>query len=177
MFTVPVEIVRGVPTMADPTAPTTFKQAMSGYNCGFLPIYDSATGDSHAVLFGGISFVYYDRKTDSFVEDPMFPFINDLTAVVRQADGSYHQVLVGQFPKIRSVDDKRLHFGAEAGVFLDPATPVTENGMIDLAQLKALHGTKRVHVGWIFGGIAADAPNNGNSVASNVVFDILVTPR
>ena len=46
-----------------------------------------------------------------------------------------------------------------------------------LAKLKAQHGTKKTHVGWIFGGIAADQGNNGNSVASNIVFDILITPR
>jgi hypothetical protein len=49
--------------------------------------------------------------------------------------------------------------------------------MIFLAALKAAHGTEAVRVGWLFGGIAADAPNNGNSVASNLVFEIFVTPR
>jgi hypothetical protein len=178
IFTVPVEIGKnGRPVMADPTAPSTFKQAMSGYNCAFLPIYDSASGESHAVLFGGISFVYYRKPTDTFVQDTNFPFINDVTAVVRQADGSYSQVLIGQFPTIRTVDDLRLRFGAEAAVFLDDSIPVTKNGMIDLAQLKALHGTEQVHVGWLYGGIAAEKANFGATVASNIVFDIFVTPR
>jgi ABC-type cobalt transport system substrate-binding protein len=178
MFTVPVEINRGgLPSMADPTAPDTFKQAMSGYNCAFLPIFDNASGESHNVLFGGISYVYYRPATGKFVTDPEFPFINDVTAVVRKADGSYHQVLIGEFPKVRTVDKKLLHFGAEAAVFLDPATPVTKNGMIDLAALKLAHGSNAVRVGWLYGGIAADAPNGGNSVASNLVFEIFVTPR
>ena len=178
MFTVPVEINRGGrPSMADPTLPATFKQAMSGYNCAFLPIFNSATGESHNVLFGGISFVFYRPANGRFISDPQFPFINDVTTIVRNADSSYSQVLIGEFPKVRTVDKKLLHFGAEAAVFLDPSTPVTRNGMIDLAALKAAHGTEAVRVGWLFGGIAADAPNNGNSVASNLVFEIFVTPR
>ena len=178
MFTVPVEINKGGrPTMADPTAPSTFKQAMSGYNCAVLPIYDSATGQSHALLFGGISYVFYNGSTGDFVEDGNFPFINDVTAVVRRADGRYRQVLIGKFPVVQTVDNKRLRFGAEAGVFLRPSIPLTGNGMIDLAELKAQHGARRVHVGWIYGGIAAEKPNFGATVASNIVFDIFLVPR
>jgi hypothetical protein len=182
MFTVPVEISgNGVPSMRDPDAPPSslepdvFKQAMNGYNCAVLPIFDGATGENHAVLFGGISYVYYN--SGSFIEDSNFPFVNDVTAVVRSTDGGYRQVWLGRFPKVQSADQKRLHFGAEAAVFLKQSTPVTENGMLDLAALKAQHGTGPVHVGWIFGGIAANSPNGGTSVASNLVFEIIVTPR
>jgi hypothetical protein len=178
MFTVPVEINKaGVPTMADPAKRSTFKQAMSGYNCAVLPLYDGASGESHAVLFGGISYVFYNRSTGAFVEDSNFPFINDVTAVVRRADGRYRQVLIGQFPVVLTVDGKRLRFGAEAGVLLRPSIPLTENGMIDLVRLKAEHGTRQVHVGWLYGGIAAEKPNFGATVASNIVFDIVLSPR
>jgi hypothetical protein len=178
IFTVPVEINKGGrPTMADPAAPSTFKQAMSGYNCAVLAIYDSASGESHAVLFGGISYVFYNRYTGAFVEDTNFPFINDVTAVVRRADGRYRQVLIGRFPVVLTVDDKRLRFGAEAGVFLRPSIPLTGNGMIDLVRLKAEHGSRPVHVGWLYGGIAAEKPNFGATVASNLVFDIILSPR
>jgi hypothetical protein len=178
IFTVPVEINKGGrPTMADPAARSTFKQAMSGYNCAVLAIYDGATGQSHAVLLGGISYVFYNGRTGTFVEDSNFPFINDVTAVVRRADGSYRQVLIGKFPIVRTVDNKRLRFGAEAGVFLKSSTPLTGNGMIDLAQLKAQHGTRSVHVGWVYGGIAAEKPNFGATVASNLIFDIVLAPR
>jgi hypothetical protein len=178
MFTVPVEIAgNGRPTMADPTLGSTFKQAMSGYDCAFLPIYDGRRGDSHAVLFGGISYVYYRKSTNTFIEDTNFPFINDITALVRKSNGRYRQLLVGAFPNIKTTDNKRLRFGAEAVVFIDPSIPVTSNGMIDLVRLKNKFGTRRVLVGRLFGGIAAEAPNGGPSVASNVVFDVFVTPR
>jgi len=182
MFTVPVEISgNAVPSMRDPTEPPSsgkppvFMQAMNGYDCALLPIFDSAKGENHAVLFGGISYVY--RQGTEFVEDTSFPFINDITAVVRQIDGGYRQVWLGRFPNVRSADKKRLHLGAEALVFLKPSTPVTANGMLDLTALKAQHGTEPVTVGWIFGGIASDSPNGGTTVASNLVFEIVVTPR
>jgi len=178
IFTVPVEIAgNGRPTMADPSLASTFKQAMSGYDTAHLPIYDSKRGDSHAVLFGGISFVYYRGSTGTFVEDPMFPFISDISAVVRKANGRYRQFLIGRYPKVETADGKRLRFGAEAAVFLNPSIPATSNGMIDLTRLKAQYGTRRVLVGWLFGGIAADAPHGGARVASNVVFDVFLTPR
>jgi hypothetical protein len=178
MFTVPVEIGKnGRPEMADPGDPATFKQAMSGYNCAFLPIWDAAKRQSHAVLFGGISYVYYRWNAGKFIEDPMFPFINDITSVVRNRDGRYRQFLIGRFPRVVSADNKRLRFGAEAAVFLDPAIPTTPNGMVDLAALKATFGNSPVVVGRLFGGIAADAGNDGNTVASNLLFDVILTPR
>jgi len=182
IFTVPVEISgNGVPSMRDPNAPPSsgeppvFMQAMNGYHCATLSIFDSATGENHAILFGGISYMF--KSGAEFVEDSNFPFVNDITAVVRKTNGGYRQVWLGRFPNVKSADKKRLQFGAEADVFLKPSMPVTANGMLDLAALKAQHGREPVTVGWIFGGLAADAPNRGTTVASNLVFEIVVTPR
>lgn len=178
MFTVPVEVDgEGRPSMADPAAKATFKQAMNGYDCAFLPIWDSRRKQSHALLFGGISFVEYDPDTDRFVEDNEFPFINDVTAIVRTNKGRYRQVLVGSYPEIDSKDGKRLRFGAEAHVLIDPNVPTMSNGMINLTALKRRFGTQPVVVGRIFGGIAADAGNNGNTTASNLMFEVVLTPR
>jgi hypothetical protein len=178
IFTVPVEINKGGrPSMADPNDAATFKQAMNGYDTAFLPIWDSGRKQSHAVLFGGISYVYYDKKTDTFVEDPNFPFINDITTIVRKKNGSYKQVLLGRFPKVRDGDGNRLMFGAEATVFLDPATPVTSNGMVDLKALKRSRGSKATVVGYLYGGIAADNDHGGNTVASNQIFKIILQHR
>jgi hypothetical protein len=178
MFTVPVEINKGGhPSMADPDDAETFKQAMSGYDSAFLPIWDEKHKQSHAVLFGGISFVYYDKSSGSFIEDRGFPFINDITTVVRKKNGSYKQVLIGRYPKVRDADGNRLRFGAEAVVFLDPSTPVTSNGMVDLKALKKSRGKKSTVVGYLFGGIAADAGNGGNTVASNEMFKIVLKPQ
>ena len=178
IFTVPVEVNKaGKPKMADPDDPATFKQAMSGYDTAFLPVWDNAKKRSHSVLFAGISFVDYDNATKTFVEDAQFPFIDDITVIERKKNGKYKQVLVGKFPNVKDADGNKLRFGAEAKVFLHPDVPVTSNGMLDLQKLKQRSGKRKVLVGYLFGGIAADAPNNGNTVASNLIFKIFLKPR
>jgi len=178
MFTVPVEIdPQGRPSMADPDDPSTFKQPMSGYDVAYLPIWDSKTKTSHNVLFAGISYVYYDKRTDTFVEDDAYPFIKDISVLTRDSKGKYKQTLLGQFPTVRSTDGKQLRFGAEAEVFVNPAMPVTKNGMIDLREVRKAFGKKKIVAGHLFGGIASDAGNNGNTVASNLIFKIVLVPR
>ena len=48
--------------------------------------------------------------------------------------------------------------------------------LVDLAALRAKPGTSNV-VGWIYGGIAAEQPNFGQTVASNEVFRIVLVVR
>ena len=175
IFTVPVEIdADGRPTMADPTAQGTFKQGMSGYSSAHVGLFDAKTGATHTLLFGGISLVNYQPETGEFFTDDRIPFINHVSAVVRRADGSYRQFLVGSFPSVKGPDDKRFRFGAEAEVLLAPPTATVGNGIVDLA---ALPQGEPVTIGWVFGGIASDAGNDGRTVASNEVFAIEVTRR
>ena len=178
VYTVPVEIdAKGRPTMADPDASGTFKQAMNGYNAANLAIFDSNSGESHALFFGGISYVTYNEKAGTFKEDASIPFTNDVTAIVRKPNGKYKQYFLTQFPRVKGPDVDKYRFGAEAAVFLDPAVPVTDNGMVDLKKLKKQKGKGKTRIGWIFGGIAAEKPNNGATVASNEVFEIVLTLR
>jgi hypothetical protein len=175
VYTVPVEIdAKGRPTMADPDASGTFKQAMNGYNAANLAIYDSKNGQSHALFFGGISYVTYNEKTGTFKEDASIPFTNDVTAIVRKPNGKYKQYFLTKFPRVKGPDVDKYRFGAEAAVFLDPDVPVTDNGMVDLRALKKKVGARKTRIGWIFGGIAAEKPNNGATVASNEVFSIVL---
>lgn len=175
VYTVPVEIdAKGRPSMADPDASGTFKQAMNGYNAANLAIFDSKSGESHALFFGGISYVTYNDKADKFKEDASIPFTNDVTAIVRKPNGKYKQYLLTQFPRVSGPDVGKYRFGAEAAVFLKPSVPVTDNGMVDLKALKKQVGKGKTHIGWIFGGIAAEKPNNGATVASNEVFEIVL---
>lgn len=175
IFTVPVEIdADGRPTMADPTAKGTFKQGMNGYSSAHAGIFDAKTGASHTLLFGGISLVTYQPENGDFVTDDKIPFTSQVTSVVRRADGSYRQFLVGNFPAVKGPDGDRFRFGADAEVFLAPETPVIGNGLIDLAELPKGEETM---VGWVFGGIASNKGNDGRSVASNEVFEIRLTRR
>lgn len=178
VWTVPVEIDRnGLPTMADPTLPSTFKQGMNSYNTASFTLFDTLRDTNYMMQFGGISYEF--ASPSGIKANAMIPFINDATTVIRRADGTYRQVLLGdaRYPPIIDKAGKRLHFGAEASVFFDPLTPRIGNGLVDLRGLLAQYGTGDKTIGYIFGGIAADAPNDGNSTASNEVFAIKIGPR
>jgi hypothetical protein len=178
VFTVPVEIgAAGVPQQDDPRAPGTFRQGMNSYDCATFGVYDAAAGASHNLQLGGISYITYNWGTGRFFADPQVPFTNQITDVIRDADGDYSQVLLQQaYPVVSGPDVARYRFGAEARVFLKDGIPVNKAGLVDLAALEARPGTSNV-IGWVFGGIAAEKPNFGNSVASNEVFRITLTER
>ena len=109
--------------------------------------------------------------------DPNAPFTNQITDLVRDRQGNYKQYLFPtEFPTVSGPDVASYLFGAEARVFLKTQTPIKGPGLIDLAALRAKPGTSNV-VGWIFGGIAAEQPNFGQTVASNEVFRIVLVDR
>lgn len=178
VFTVPVEIgPGGIPRQANPAAPGTFKQGMNSYDGATLAIYDRASGDTHNLLFGGISYITYDWSTHKFVPDADVPFTNQITDVVRGRQGQYRQYLFPtSFPKVSGPDVASYLFGAEARVFLKTDTPTRGHDVVELEVLQAKPGTTQV-VGWIFGGIAAEQPNFGQTVASNEVFRIVLVDR
>ncbi|MFO1039481.1 MAG: hypothetical protein U1E45_21760 [Geminicoccaceae bacterium] len=178
VFTVPVEFgPSGVPRQQNPAAPGTFKQGMNSYDSATLGIYDRSSGATHTVLFGGISYVTYDYKTRTFVPDSNVPFTSQVTDLVRDRQGRYRQYLFyNGFPKVSGPDVARYLFGAEARTFLKPGTPTTGPGLVDMQAVQAKPGTSQV-VGWVFGGIAAEQPNFGQTVASNEVFRIVLSDR
>jgi hypothetical protein len=79
------------------------------------------------------------------------------------------------YPKVVDAGGAHLLFGAEASVFLKPDTALIGNGLVDLRAELGDGAGDRV-IGWIFGGIAAEKPNFGESVASNEVFEIVLGP-
>lgn len=179
VWTVPVEINRkGKPTMANPNDPDTFKQGMNNYNTAVLTMFDSRSGANHMLQFGGISYTSY-TKSGGFVEDSQIPFINNSTVVIRSSEGKYRQILLedARFPTITDKSGAKLYFGAESGVFLSPDVPTIGNGLVDLRKLLEEGGGKAQTIGYIFGGIAADAQNDGKTAASNEVFAIKVGPN
>ena len=96
---------------------------------------------------------------------------------MRDRQGRYSQYLLPtSFPTVSGPDVASYLFGAEARVFLKTQTPTKGQVLVDLAALRAKPGTSNV-VGWIFGGIAAEQPNFGQTVASNEVFRIVLVER
>lgn len=176
-WTVPVEIdSSGNPSESDPAAPGTFKQGMNGYDCAKLGLFSESTGRMHEILFGGISLEDYDPATQTFTVDNNLPFINQITSLVVDASGHYSQHRIGEFPAIYDDNQNRLRFGANAEFFLAPGIPTYDNGVIELDEL-----TSETTLGYIFGGLFANAPNTQGvtgavSGASNEIFTVTYTP-
>jgi hypothetical protein len=176
-WTVPVEVdANGNPSESDPAAPGTFKQGMNGYDCAKLGLFSENTGKMHEILFGGISLEDYDPATQAFIVDNNLPFINQITSVVVDSDGHYAQHRIGEFPALYDGSGNRLRFGANADFFLAPGISTYDNGVIKLDDL-----TTQTTLGYIFGGLAANAPNTQGvpgavSIASNEIFTVMYTP-
>ncbi len=176
-WTVPVQIdSAGNPSMADPALPGTFKQGMNNYDSAKLGLFSESTNQMHEVLFGGISLTDYDRTTNTFFQDNNLPFVNQISSVVIDGNGNFSQHLLGEFPQILDLAGNRLRFGANAQFFLAAGIPTYDNGVIKLDQL-----TGQTVLGYIFGGLFANAPNTQGvsgavSGASNQIFEVVYSP-
>ncbi len=172
-WTVPVEIdAQGQPTMADPTAADTFKQGMNNYTSANVGLYSAAEGAMHMLLFGGISLNSIDRATGIVTQDDQMPYTNQMTDIIRTDDGHYTQHLLSQdFPLLTDPSGKVLRFGTNAEFFAVPGLAAYQNGVLDLDAI-----TEPTTIGYIFGGIVADAGNHGKTVASDLVFEVKLYP-
>jgi hypothetical protein len=172
-WTVPVTIdASGNATEPDPTAAGTFKQGTNSYRSANIGMYSVTQKTMHTLLFGGISYQYYDAATGTFLTDANLPYTNDATDIVTDANGvmSVH-LLPSSFPTlVDSVSGKKLLLGTETEFFAAAGVKTFANGVIDL---DALTGTTLV--GYLFGGIASDAGNGGTTQASNALFPVYVT--
>jgi MYXO-CTERM domain-containing protein len=173
-WTVPVTIdPDGNATQPDPTAPGTFKQGMNAYRCATIGLYSASSDTMHTLLLGGISYQFFDSTSGQIQNDLALPFVNDVTDIVTDAQGNMTQhLLPTSYPTILApTNNTPLLMGTETEFFLRPGIATFANGVIDLDAL-----TGPTLVGYLFGGIAADAPNGGVTVASNALFPVVITP-
>lgn len=176
-WTVPVEIgATGEPTMADPNLPETFKQAMNGYHSAKLGLYSEAGEDMVEILFGGITFAEYDAVNDTLVTDNGLPNTRQISAVQIDETGAYSQHYMGEFPEVLDGEGNPIRFGSNAEFFLADGIETYDNGVIkqDLLSPGDL-------LGWIYGGIAANAPHvrqnpEGLSAATNLIWAVTYQP-
>jgi hypothetical protein len=178
VWTVPVEISRtGIPKMADPTAPTTFKQGMNNYLAPTVGFYSRKERNSYTVLMGGISYGFFSGGV--FQTDPELPFVNQVTTIKRDRHGIFSQYLMdAEYPVIASTGSNPgnpLLFGTSATFIPVDGLPTYPNGVI---KLDALGINPRV-IGFIIGGIQSTLPNTNtqaDSAASPYVFTVTVVP-
>ena len=123
------------------------------------------------VLLGGISANTFDPATEQLTYDENNGFHRQITAVLRDASGSYQEQYITEFPDVYDGNGKLLNFGANAKFFPAHDVPLLTDDIIDLDSL-----TTETVVGYMFGGIAADQPNFGHTVASSMIFEVTYTP-
>ncbi len=176
-WTVPVEIgAIGEPTMDDPNDAATFKQAMNGYHSAKLGLFSEAGGDMIEMLFGGITFAEYDEVGDTLITDNGLPNTRQISAVQIDETGAYSQHYMGEFPEVLDGEGNPIRFGSNAEFFLADGIETYDNGVIkqDLLSPGDL-------LGWIYGGIAANAPHvrqnpEGLSAATNLIWAVTYQP-
>ncbi len=145
------------------TVDYSFEQKMSQYTCSNMTLFNAATQKMHTTFFGGTSLYYYNENSNSLVYDSLVPFIKDITTLTRSSDGSSEEkVLNLKFPAL---------LGTNAKFILNESVPHYENDVIKLDQVSG-----RTFAGYIFGGIKAQLPNNGESSPSEYIFKVYITP-
>jgi hypothetical protein len=195
-WTVPVEIDdRGNPVQADrgndplnmsgelDNDGQVFKQGMNNYHSAKLGMFSEIDGSMHELLFGGITLQEYDpgnasADANGFVTDSRLPNSSQFSSVVRNADGSYEQHYLGAYPELYTNEDtpQLMRFGSNAEFFSAEGIPTYDNGVINFDLLPVGDTT----VGYIYGGIIANAPHVfGNpaalSSASGEIFAVVVS--
>ena len=171
VWTVPVEInADGSTTMADPTAPDTFRQGLNNYQSAAISLYSPSNAENSMVLAGGISPQYFDGS--DMVYDENYGFNSQSSLVVRDETGSYVQYFLGDiFPNIFDTEGAGpMLFGTGAQFLLNPSIELIDGSDEIINQDILSDGDV---LGWIFGGIAAEQPNFGATVASNELFEVV----
>ncbi len=179
IWTVPVTIMPdGSNSMESIDDPFAFKQGMNNYVSATLGLYSECEKEMYTLLFGGISYGYFDDG--QFETDAEVPFINQITTIKRDRNKRQSQYLMdATFPTIVSTGSNpgnTLLFGAGAGFFPKSKAPLYPNYVVKFDQLKK----KKTHIGYIVGGIMSTLPNTNDqsdSAASPYIFKVYVTRK
>lgn len=176
IWTVPVMInINGQTEMDSPQEPSSFKQGMNNYVCPTLNMFSGHLGSMYVVLFGGISFGYFNES--GFQTDPEIPFINQITTLQYDQTATFKQYLMAaEYPVIPSTfsnPGNPLLFGAGAAFFPSEDLDKYDNGVIKFNSLNKSPFT----IGYIVGGIASTLPNTNtisDSGASPYIFRVIL---
>lgn len=147
---------------------TEFNQHLSQYHSGCVSLFDQSTGQTHSLFFGGMSQFQLDENNE-LVEDPLVPFVNTISRVVRHSDGSFEEF---QLPN--TMDGMR---GTSAGFFVAEGLAVDETS--DLVLMDEWGET--LTLGYVVGGINSSQTNpfsfnqTGNTHASSTVYRVQLT--
>jgi Secretion system C-terminal sorting domain len=142
-----------------------YQQVMSHYTSALLPIYDSATQTMYTTFFGGISLYDYNHTTNLVTLDTLIPFIDDITTLTEHASGMMEETVLPTMLPDR--------LGSNALFVPNLAIPHYANEVINI---RSMPNTKAM-VGYLVGGIRAQAANLGITIANDTVYRIYITPN
>lgn len=143
-----------------------FEQLLNQYHGAHMPVYSNGDNVMSTVFFGGIGRYYFDAN-GQLVDDVNVPFVNTISMVSREGDGSMEELAIGEMPAL---------LGAGAEFIHNPNIPLISDAIVDLDALVG----DTVLAGYIVGGIRSSARNiffinNGTqSDASARVFRVLL---
>jgi hypothetical protein len=144
-----------------------YLQLLNQYDCARVALYDRTARQSTTLFLGGISLYYLDPKTHKLRLDTGLPFVQDISALTLNANGTWSEA-------VRSVPIGR-YLGADAIFMPDPGIPAAANHVLFVDGLNLPR-----RIGWMFGGIESQGPRGGSSNgvgtnASNALFEVWLT--
>ena len=140
-----------------------YQQIMNQYTTAFMSAYNSSAGKMHTTFFGGMSLHSFNEITQSLEYDSLVPFIDDITTLTRNQDGTSGEII--------STEKMPALLGTNAKFILSDSIPKYSNDVIKLDQI-----TGRTLAGYVYGGIRALLPNNGASFPSEYILKVYITP-
>ena len=194
VWTVPAEIdlLTGIPIMADPNSPSTFRQGFNAYSAANLGLYSKKENSQVNLIFGGISALTLDPSNQPFYNyNNPYPFTSQIAALKNYNDGNWTASLLGSFPEVPNHDSLSMTFGANS-TFIpinkksDKRLDYLADGVLNLDRMsKKVKPGESVLLGYVVGGIANEVNNDfsnpdayGSTVstrASGEIFKVIYT--
>lgn len=155
------------------------RQKFSQYQCPVISVYDeNADGNrTHHTFFGGISHHYYSQTTEQkkIFEEAIqqgrndgLPFIADISTFTQSSDGTYAEFLHKEPIPGNELAGTSCHFMGLPELY--------NQGMVfdnDVIRLSKIPTENQILIGYIYGGIVAEAPypkipNEGTAASNNL---------
>ncbi len=141
----------------------TFVQHMGAYEGPIVSLYSESRDINHALNYSGLSRYNYDSGSGQFSWNPSTPWTVEVTHLTIESGVFFDDVVVGEMPWPLT----------NAHLVLEDTLPMTPLGQVLIDQLPT---ETPILLGRIYGGIAADFPDNSPPTSgSSAVLDVTIT--
>lgn len=149
----------------------SFEQKTNQYECANMLVFDPNTKTMYTTLFGGIG--AYKYVQDVLTPDPLLPFENIISTIIRRSDGSTIQAI----QPATEVMPKLL--GAN-GLFAPSKDVAMYGGTEEVIDFSKLPTTNPMLIGYFYGGILAYAPHSDEArptEANKTIYEVWLTRK